>query len=101
MGNELLRIDEYRHWESEENPREGEGYFTYTVDEKDATEEEYMAEYHIYEEYKEKEKKVLYSDCFLMLDGNVRGNLNQAIANLVFEENPFFIPEEILYCPQI
>ena len=51
MGNELLRIDEYRHWESEENPREGEGYFTYTVDEKDATEEEYMAEYHIYEEY--------------------------------------------------
>ncbi len=101
LGNELLRIDEYRHWESEENPREGEGYFTYTVDEKDATEEEYMAEYHIYEEYKEKEKKVLYSDCFLMLDGNVRGNLNQAMANLVFEENPFFIPEEILYCPQI
>lgn len=87
----LLWIDEYWHWDSEENPREGEGYSTYTVDEKEATEEEYMALYHIYEGYKERaEHQVIYSDCFLMLDGNIRENLNQAMSNLVFEENPFF-----------
>lgn len=89
-ADKLLWIDEYWHWDSEDNPREGEGYYTYEVDDKEADEEEYMAEYRIYEGYKEKEKRVVYSDCFLMLDGNIRGNLNQAMAKLVFEENPFF-----------
>ena len=89
-ADKLLWIDKYWHWDSEDNPREGEGYYTYEVDDKEADEEEYMAEYRIYEDYKEKEKGVVYSDCFLMLDGNIKGKLNQAMAKLVFEENPFF-----------
>lgn len=83
----LLWIDEYWHWNSCENPKEGEGYSTYTVDKKEAAEEEYMAAYQVYEEYKEKEKEVTYGDCFLMLDGNIRGNLCQAMARLVFRES--------------
>ena len=92
-ADNLLWIDEFWHWDSEDNPKEGEGYYTYEIHEKEADEDEYMAKRRIYEDYKEKEKRVVYNDCFLMLDGNVRGNLNQAMAKLVFEENPFFYPK--------
>lgn len=83
----LLWIDECWHWDSEEDPKEGEGYYTYRIDDEEASEAEYMERYNIYEEYKEKEKRVVYGDCFLMLDGNIKENLNNAMGQLVYEEN--------------
>lgn len=67
---------------------EGKEYCVYLVDGKEVTNDEYEAALKVWDEYEKKE--VLYADCFLMIDRNVRGNLNQAMAKLVFEENPFF-----------
>lgn len=88
--NCLLWIDEYWHWDSEENPKVGEGYYTYRIDKKEASEAVYMEQYHIYEEYKENEKRVQYRECFLMLNGNIKENLNNAMGQLALEKNPFF-----------
>lgn len=89
-ADKLFWIDEFWHWDSEDNPREGEGHYTYNVDSKEVDKDKYMAKRRIYEDYKEREKRVVYNDCFLMLDGNIKTNLNQNMAKLVFEENPFF-----------
>lgn len=91
----LLRIDEYWHWDCEEEPKEGEGYYTYRIDEEEVLEADYMEQYRIYEEYKEKEKRVTYHDCFLMLDGNIRKNLNDAMGQLVYEENGSSLTDSI------
>lgn len=75
----LQSSDIYIHWESEDPE------YTYIVDQKEVTEEEYRAACEMWDHYEE--KIVAYDRCFLMLDGAIKENLNKAIEELVFEED--------------
>lgn len=86
---EVLLQNSSESWHYEVKADGGdEEYWVYYVDGKEVTYDEYEAALKVWDEY---EKKVVsYANCSLMLDGNIRRNLNQAMAKLVFEENPFF-----------
>lgn len=77
----LQSSDLYIHWDSEyEGPE-----YTYIVDDKEVSEEEYRAARKMWDDYEE--KIVAYDKCFLMLDGNIRENLGKAMAELMYEED--------------
>lgn len=86
---EVLLQNSSESWHYEVKADGGdEEYWVYYVDGKEVTYDEYEAALKVWDEYEE--KVVSYDQCFLMLDGNIRRNLNQAMAKLIFEENPFF-----------
>lgn len=77
----LQSSDLYIHWDTEyEGPE-----YTYIVDNREVSEEEYRAAHNIWDDYEK--KTVAYDKCFLMLNGNIRENLDKAMAELVYEED--------------
>lgn len=55
------------------------------MDNREVSEEEYRAAHNIWDEYEK--KTVAYDKCFLMLDGNIRENLDKAMAELMYGED--------------
>lgn len=77
----LQSSDLYIHWDIEyEGPE-----YTYIVDDKEVSEEEYRAVHNIWDDYEK--KTVAYDKCFLMMDGNIRENLDKAMAELMYGED--------------
>lgn len=77
----LQSSDLYIHWYTEcEGPE-----YTYIVDDKEVSKEEYRAAHNIWDDYEK--KTIAYDKCFLMLDGNIRENLDKAMAELMYEED--------------
>lgn len=75
----LQSSDLYIHWDTEyEGPE-----YTYIVDNREVSEEEYRAAHNIWDDYEK--KTVAYDKCFLMLDGNIKENLDKAMAELMYE----------------
>lgn len=75
----LQSSDLYIHWDTEyEGPE-----YTYIVDNREVSEEEYRTAHNIWDDYEK--KTVTYDKCFLMLDGNIKENLDKAMAELMYE----------------
>lgn len=77
----LQSSDLYINWYTEcEEPE-----YTHFVDDKEVSKEEYLAAHKMWDDYEE--KIVSYDKCFLMRDGNIRENLDQAMAELMYGED--------------